>query len=154
LAGRAGRADSPGKVIIQTYSPDHYALKCALRQDYRAFYNAEISYRKRSLYPPYATIARLLMVSQDAEAAFAAAKDASEQLREALTQNGLMQHVLSVHEGPAPIKRIKGEERYEVLVKMYTAGDTKGVIAEMEKIENKDRGTVKAELEVNPANMF
>ncbi len=154
VAGRAGRADIPGKVIIQTYSPDHYALKCALRQDYRAFYNAEISYRKRSLYPPYTTIARLLMVSQDAEAAFAAAKDASEQLREALTQNGLMQHVLSVHEGPAPIKRIKGEERYEVLVKMYTAGDTKGVIAEMEKIENKDRGTVKAELEVNPANMF
>ena len=154
VAGRAGRADTPGKVIIQTYSPEHYALKCALKQDYRAFYYLEAAYRKRSLYPPYTTLARLIFSSEDGNQAARAASESAEELRRALNQSNLMKHVLSLFTGQAPIKKIKNEDRYEILVKIYTAGDTVGVIAEMEKIEHKVIENVTIELEINPANLF
>lgn len=51
-AGRAGRGDKPGQVLVQTYQPDHYAIRCAAAQDYESFYEREIEYRKLSGYPP------------------------------------------------------------------------------------------------------
>ena len=51
-AGRAGRGDRPGQVIIQTYQPEHYAVTAAAKQDYEAFYKEEMAYRKMMAYPP------------------------------------------------------------------------------------------------------
>ena len=51
-AGRAGRGDKPGEVVIQTYSPEHYSIQTAAKQDYHAFYKEEISYRSLMRYPP------------------------------------------------------------------------------------------------------
>lgn len=59
-AGRAGRGDKKGKVIIQTYTPGHYAVRTAADQDYRAFYRAEMERRKRYLYPPFADILQVV----------------------------------------------------------------------------------------------
>ncbi|MBQ6646969.1 MAG: primosomal protein N' [Clostridia bacterium] len=154
VAGRAGRADYPGRVIIQTYSPQHYALQCALKQDYRAFYHQEAAYRKRSLYPPYTTLARLVFSSQDGQKALLAAENAEKELKQKLNEQALTKNVLSLYQGAAPIKRINGLERYELLVKMYTAGDTLGVIGEMEALEKQPINDVITELEINPANLF
>ena len=154
VAGRAGRADSPGRVIIQTYTPEHYALQCALKQDYRAFYHLEADYRKRSLYPPYTTLARLLYSSPENALAAEAASTDEKELREILESKGLMKHVLSLYQGQAPIKMINGEGRYELLVKIYTAGDLNGVLGEMEKLEQRQTENVRTELEINPANLF
>ncbi len=66
-AGRAGRDRLPGKVIIQTYRPEHYALQCAAAQDYPAFYKQEISYRRISKYPPCAKMLKVLGLSKDEE---------------------------------------------------------------------------------------
>ena len=52
-AGRAGRGDVPGRVVMQTYAPDHYVIQCAACQDYRAFYDQEIQFRKELAYPPF-----------------------------------------------------------------------------------------------------
>lgn len=154
VAGRAGRADSPGKVIIQTYSPDSYAIQCAVRQDYRAFYGTESSYRKRSLYPPYTSIARVRFTSPDGKIADEAAEEAKFELKKRLTEAGLMRQILSVSSGEAPIKRINGEERRQLLVKIYSVGDKAAVEAILEEISSIKRENVTAELEIDPASMF
>ena len=157
VAGRAGRANFPGKVIIQTYTPDAYAIACAVRQDYRAFYNTEVSYRKRSLYPPYTTIARILVTSKDGEKASLAAQTALERLKEKLIQKQIFRHVLTVSVGQAPIKWLRGEQRWQVLVKMYTVGAVNEIELSCEDVISEitqEFESITAELEVNPANMF
>lgn len=64
-AGRAGRDSLPGKVIIQTYRPDHYAVTCAANNDYAGFFKTESAFRKLMLYPPYAHLMAVLFVSKD-----------------------------------------------------------------------------------------
>ncbi len=63
--GRAGRDAIPGKVIIQTYRPDHYAIECAANHDYEGFFERESAYRMLMLYPPYAHLMAVLFVSKD-----------------------------------------------------------------------------------------
>jgi primosomal protein N' (replication factor Y) len=60
VAGRACRAGLPGTVVIQTYSPGHFAIQAAARHDYHAFYQDEIQYRQSGLYPPFSQLARLI----------------------------------------------------------------------------------------------
>ncbi len=64
-AGRAGRGKEPGEVVIQTYSPDHYSIQTAARQDYRAFYQEEMDYRKLMGYPPAKHLLAVLASSED-----------------------------------------------------------------------------------------
>ena len=66
-AGRAGRAGKPGNVVIQTYSPDHYAICCAAGQDYEAFYQQEIRYRQLMHYPPAGCMLEVLVTSPHEE---------------------------------------------------------------------------------------
>src|SRR5699024_11186848 len=56
VAGRAGRENMPGKVIIQTYNPDNFSIECSKKQDYKLFYNTEILIRKQLKYPPFCDI--------------------------------------------------------------------------------------------------
>jgi primosomal protein N' (replication factor Y) len=60
VAGRAGRGTAGGKVIIQTYAPEHYAVQAAARHDYAAFYEKEIAYRRQLRHPPFTRLARLV----------------------------------------------------------------------------------------------
>lgn len=63
-AGRAGRGDTPGAVIIQTYQPEHYAVTCAAAQDYKGFFEKEIAYRKLGSYPPASHLLLIMVTSQ------------------------------------------------------------------------------------------
>ena len=87
VAGRAGRADVPGRVIVQTYDPEHYGIRLAAEQDYRAFYTRESAHRRAALYPPFTVIARIIYSAREREAAQAAA-EAEARLREQLDQIG------------------------------------------------------------------
>ncbi len=66
-AGRAGRGDAAGEVVIQTYDPDHYAIRCAARQDYASFYRQEMEYRRLSGYPPAGGMLALHCSCEDRE---------------------------------------------------------------------------------------
>ena len=70
-AGRAGRGETPGVVLIQTINPDHYAIRCAAAQDYEAFYAKELEFRRLMSYPPYAALASVVVRSVREEEALA-----------------------------------------------------------------------------------
>ncbi len=74
-AGRAGRGEEIGKVIIQTYSPENYAIRYAAEQDYEGFYREEIILRQYMAYPPYSDMMQVIFMADEAEAAEAAAMD-------------------------------------------------------------------------------
>ena len=75
-AGRAGRGNLPGQVVIQTYSPDHYSVETAADQDYKSFYEEEIPYRQMLHYPPVYAMMTILFASKDEQAAERAARAA------------------------------------------------------------------------------
>lgn len=77
-AGRAGRGDKPGEVVIQTYQPEHYSIVHAARQDYRSFYEEEITYRDFMRYPPVAHMLAVLITSKDQECGMGLCREMTE----------------------------------------------------------------------------
>jgi primosomal protein N' (replication factor Y) len=112
VAGRAGRGQSPGKVILQTYFQDHYAVQYAARHDFVGFYEKELQFRSWMHYPPYSALANVLI--------------RSDQLDDALRWSGTLGNWFdkSRHEGvrvlgpaAAPILRLKRDYRYHFVLK-------------------------------------
>ena len=85
-AGRAGRGNEIGKVIIQTYTPDHYAIEAASEHNYEQFYEAEISLRKLMKYPPYTDLIQILITAESDEEAVNAAQKVFEELKTNLNE--------------------------------------------------------------------
>lgn len=113
VAGRAGRGSLQGRVLIQTYYPEHYALRHAQTQNYDAFYNEEIEFRRKLAYPPFVAMASILIKHTNYNYAF----DNAQILKECLIKNNAdnMCRILGV--APAPLARLKNEFRLQILVK-------------------------------------
>ena len=154
VAGRAGRADVPGRVIVQTYEPEHYGIRLAAEQDYRAFYSRESAHRRAALYPPFTVIARIIYSAREREAAQGAAAEAEARLREQLDQLGAARDVIQLGAMEAPIKLLRGESRYQLLLKLYFKADLEAVAARMQTLADSAPEDVRAELEINPNNLF
>jgi primosomal protein N' (replication factor Y) (superfamily II helicase) len=113
VAGRAGRGDRPGRVLIQTYHPYHYALRHACAQDYEAFYNEEINYRKNHSYPPFVALASLLVHGPD----LGRVRADSLELRKQLDVANTDRKCRILGPAPAPLARLKNEHRFQLLIK-------------------------------------
>jgi len=111
VAGRAGRGDLPGLVLIQTINPDHYAVRLASRQDYEAFYQKEIHFRRVMAYPPFSAMANILVRSEKQEQAL----QMSSELGHHLTPPPEKIRILGPAE--APVVKLKSEFRYQFLIK-------------------------------------
>ncbi len=112
VAGRAGRGDTPGRVVLQTFFPDHYAIQFAAAHDYHGFYEKEIRFRSWMHYPPFNAVSNVLVRSQN--------------LEEALTWSGILgkwfagarlEGVRVMGPAAAAIVRLKTEYRYHFLLK-------------------------------------
>jgi primosomal protein N' (replication factor Y) len=114
VAGRAGRGDLQGRVLIQTYYPEHYAIQDAVRQDYRAFYDREIQFRKTMTYPPFVALANVIVRDVLLERAVQWSRQLSEYF---IPHNGKGLRIL----GPAaaPLARLKKEHRFQFLIKSH-----------------------------------
>ena len=154
VAGRAGRAEDPGRVIVQTYEPDHYGIQLAAAQDYRAFYHRESAYRRSALYPPFTVIARIVYSADDATQAQAAAEKAEVRLNRWIDAHGARRDIVQMRALEAPIRLLRGKARWQVFLKMYFKGDLDGVSREMRAIADDAPEEVRAELEINPVSMF
>ena len=154
VAGRAGRAEKPGKAIVQTYDPDHYGIQFAAAQDYRAFYRKESAFRRSALYPPFTQIARVIYSGRDEKQVCAAAQADEAKLNAWLEEKGFKPDVVQLKAVEAPISLLRGEHRWQLLLKMYFKGDVDAACARMQALTAEAPAGVRAELEVNPVNMF
>jgi len=111
VAGRAGRGAVPGIVLIQTINPDHYAVRIAAAQDYQAFYEKELAFRRMMRYPPFSAMANVLVRSEKKEMAMRL----SSELGLLLTPPPEKLRVMGPAE--APVARVKNEYRYQFLIK-------------------------------------
>ena len=154
MAGRAGRADKPGRVIVQTYDPDHYGIRLAAAQDYRAFYQRESAYRKSALYPPFTQIVRIVYSGKDAEEVRKAAEADEAEMNAWLDRQNTRGDVVQLRALEAPISLLRGEYRWQLFFKMYFKGDLNAACAWMRAMADAAPENVRAELEVNPINLF
>ena len=113
VAGRAGRGDRPGRVLIQTYHPNHYALRHACAQDYEAFYEEEIRYRQNHSYPPFIALASFLVHGPD----LSKVRNDALELRKHLDLANQDRTSRILGPAPAPLARLKGEHRFQLLIK-------------------------------------
>ncbi|HET9201268.1 MAG TPA: primosomal protein N', partial [Dehalococcoidia bacterium] len=116
VAGRAGRANAPGRVIIQTYLPDHYAVTAAAEHDYKAFFDREIEQRRKLRYPPFRRLVRLTYAHTSEEAALREADRLAAELRRETRRRG-RSDVEVVGPAPAYVPRSRGRYRWELLLK-------------------------------------
>jgi primosomal protein N' (replication factor Y) len=112
VAGRAGRGGSPGTVVIQAFDPGHPVLRSAATQDYEAFYERELGYRRALRYPPFTAVVEVVVEHRD----LAKAAAWSAVLADAIAREGEGKLILS-GPGPAPIERLKGKYRMQILVR-------------------------------------
>jgi primosomal protein N' (replication factor Y) len=111
VAGRAGRGNLPGLVVVQTINPEHYAVRLAARQDYQAFYEKEIGFRRMMHYPPFSAMANVLVRAEKQEQAMRMSAELGHFLTPAPERMRIM--------GPAeaPVVRLMKEYRYQFLIK-------------------------------------
>jgi primosomal protein N' (replication factor Y) len=126
-AGRAGRGETPGIVLIQTINPDHYAVRCAAAQDYEAFYAKELEFRRMMSYPPFGVMANIIVRGARQE--------------EALERSAALAHLI----GPAPegvrvmgpaaaaLARLKNEYRYQMLLKSASRKRLNEIVGELRR---------------------
>jgi primosomal protein N' (replication factor Y) len=114
VAGRAGRGELRGKVMIQTAFPGHYAIQHALRHDYESFYTAEIEFRKTFHYPPVTSMIAILFRGEDLMNVERAARESGARLEEAVQP---LTGTRVQGPAPAPLARIKGVWRYQILLR-------------------------------------
>ena len=153
VAGRAGRGESRGRVVVQTYSPRHFVIECAARHDYKAFYAREIEQRRAMWYPPFARVVRVLYSSADAESAYEGSVKAFERVRQILEK--FPDEVLYQERTAAPINRLRELYRYQIMVKLKEGIHCNEIVdqifAALEGIAGKE---LYCDIQENPVNLF
>jgi primosomal protein N' (replication factor Y) (superfamily II helicase) len=120
VAGRAGRGERPGRVIIQTWTPHHYSIRAARDQDYIRFVRRELELRRELFYPPYARLAMVRIEGENPDAVSRLAAEAAEALHRAAAayrRVASLDALRVLGPSPAPIERIKKRYRWQVMLK-------------------------------------
>ena len=151
VAGRAGRGDRPGRVLIQTYHPYHYALRHACAQDYEAFYEEELRYRQNHSYPPFVALASLLVHGPD----LGKVRNDSLELRKQLDLVNQERKCRVLGPAPAPLSRLKGEHRFQLLIKSRSRKDLRQVAdAAMRAVADSGVNLRSINLEIDPVSIM
>ena len=116
VAGRAGRGDVAGEVIVQTYTPFHVAVQAARRLDYEGFCDQEFEFRKELLYPPFAHLVCITLRGRTESKVSYSAATVAGRLRKALGETARVAEAT-----PAPLARARGQYRYQVMLRSTSA---------------------------------
>jgi primosomal protein N' (replication factor Y) len=117
VSGRAGRGTVPGRVILQTYNPDHFSIEAAKNQDFKAFYNKEIVFRKALIYPPFSRIILLKISGKDMKKTQRYAMDVGNLCSELKNNNRFVKTVEILGPITAPLPRLSKHFRWQILIK-------------------------------------
>lgn len=151
VAGRAGRGDKPGRVIIQSYHTEHYALEFAKEQNYEKFYAREIHFRQNMHYPPFVALINALVKNKDFGKAAYLASELAQRIKAADAEKVLK--VLGP--APAPLARLKGEHRLQVLIKTrYRRQAREALDAAMLGLKEAQQDLRPVTIEVDPVNLM
>ena len=155
VAGRAGRGEKPGKVIIQTYKPEDPVIGYAASQDYRSFFEDEFRRRRRGLYPPFTLLVRFLTESRSETAAARAADRLEREIRGMMENHPAWQKkVLLVSNDTPGVKVLRGKSRRHVLMKLLVGTETDEMIAAMTELAREQAEDTEVWFEVNPTTMI
>jgi primosomal protein N' (replication factor Y) len=127
VAGRAGRGELPGIVLVQTINPDHYAIRFAAVQNYAPFYEKELQFRRAMRYPPFSALANVLVRSEKQEEAYRMSLELGTLVSPAPEEIRVL--------GPAeaPVPRLKREYRYQMLVKSTSRKRLNGLMQDVRR---------------------
>jgi len=114
VAGRAGRGDRPGQAIVQTVYPDHYSIRLACRQDFTAFFDRELHFRKSMRYPPFVSLINTIVRARTFTAAMDDAADIVQRVRD---RTAARRDVRVLGPAPPPLGKLRGEYRAQLLLK-------------------------------------
>jgi primosomal protein N' (replication factor Y) len=146
VAGRAGRGDSAGTVHVQTFHPQHPAIRLAARHDIAGFARQELEFRRSFFYPPFCELAAILVSSEDRTRAEAAAAELGEALRagsETLRISG---------PAPAPLERLHGRWRFQILLR---AADRRAVLSALAAaVPDRPPARVQVAVDVDPQDLL
>ncbi|MCA8950842.1 MAG: primosomal protein N' [Planctomycetes bacterium] len=147
VAGRAGRGEKAGTVVIQTHCPDNYAIAAAARNDYESFVKQELVHRKVAGYPPFCRLVRVF-----AEAHREA--EAQQVLRDAVLPLRALREVEVLGPAPAVVAKVKDRWRWHMLVKCYEPASFEAVMAEIGTVEDRGTRTCRVTLDVDPGSLL
>lgn len=157
VAGRAGRGEQSGRVILQTYNPDHFCVLTAKDQDYKAFFDHEIRFRKTLKYPPFSRLIHVLVAGKDKEQTAQCAQKLGDICQGLQSQNRTYRDSVE-RLGPvaAPLSRLQKQYRWHILLKGVKPGPLHGLTRElMEKAGRiSSRAGVNVIVDVDPVDML
>lgn len=150
VAGRAGRDVKAGRVVLQTYTPNHYVYRLAVRNDYRGFFEKECNLREVTKYPPFAKIVRILITSVSEDAAFAELKADFDDINILAREHSDCFAYLSAMK--SPLKRIQDKYRVQIIARIVRNFDE--LLAKIYTICDAHAShKTTCFVEINPANM-
>lgn len=150
VAGRAGREEKAGRVIIQTYNPKHYVFRFAKAYDYLGFFEKESNIRETTKFPPYSKIVRILIRSKDEEKALIATRKCYNLMREI---KPTQKEIFRVKAMRAPLKKLKSEYRFQVVVWVEKEAEDE-VLPKLYKVAASiNEKNVVTFVEINPTQM-
>ena len=152
VAGRAGREKEKGRVIIQTYNPDNFSIECAKKQDYKLFYNTEITLRKQLKYPPFCDIIVIGFTSTDENEVIKVAEQIHLYLKNRVIKENL--GIILYKALPAPIDKIKNKFRWRILIKCKFSDEIIDLMNEtLEEYYKLKYKNTRIAIDLNPNNM-
>ncbi|MBZ0153142.1 MAG: primosomal protein N' [Planctomycetes bacterium] len=147
VAGRAGRGEKAGTVVIQTFCPDNYAVMAAANNDYDAFVQQELGFRKVTGYPPFARLLRVLAEARNED-------EAKRLLLAAVTPLRPLADVEVLGPAPAVIHKVKDHWRWHMLVKAFTPAAFDAAMAAVGTVEDLGTRSCRVTLDVDPSSLM
>jgi primosomal protein N' (replication factor Y) len=158
VAGRAGRGDILGRVVVQTYEPSHFAIVASEKHDYSSFYSQEIAVRKAFFYPPYSRLINIIFTGTKENETIQAAKNFVDRLKNKMVDYKIEDHQVVFGPQPAPLSKIKQKYRWQIIIKSKSAvlDRFKDIIKDisLEDEENNLFNNVRLSVDIDPYSML
>ena len=145
VVGRSGRGRVAGRFVLQTFHPEHYAIRAVMDHDPRPYEEAELEFRRQFQYPPFARVVSVLIRDRDQQRGQALAADLGRAFDQARGP-----HVRMNGPAPAPLERIRGAWRFQILLRSANPRELRRVLGEVESVDHGGRVVI----DVDPQNLL
>jgi primosomal protein N' (replication factor Y) len=154
VGGRSGRGEVAGSVIIQTYAPDHYAIQHLVTHDYKAFFAAEIEYRRTLNYPPFGRLVNLRVEGPNAAEVETRARDLAAKLGARQRRHATLAEPIEIlGPAPAPIEKLRNRFRWQILLKGKVSSALLDLATQANALFSHGRST-RLQIDVDPYSML